>query len=180
MKRVEASEQHEAAVLATEELLSKLKLDHAWVGGVAISAWLGLPVESGAVDVLALLSSERRGQVPMMASNRGFRVDRAEIEASEELDLIPMRFGDVRIHVLMASNALYAKMLPAAATAMLGDRELRVVSSEDLALMLTVAEDEASRLFREQLLRTCGAQFDVRGFNEKLISIGLRGETLPE
>lgn len=180
MKRVEASEQHQAAVLATDELLSKLKLEHAWVGGVAVSAWLGLPVESGAVDVLALLSTERSRQVPMMASNRGFRVEPAEVEAAEELDLIPMKFGDVRIHVLMASNALYARMLPLAVAASIGEREIRVVSAEDLALMLTVAEDEASRLFREQLIRTSGGEFDVRGFNEKLASIGLRGEMLSE
>lgn len=179
MRRVEAIEQHQAAVLATDELLSKLQLDHAWVGSVALSAWLGLPVESGAVDVLALLSPERSRQVPMMAGNRGFRIEPAELERAEELDLIPMRYGEVRVHVLMASNALYAKMLPLAVPATVGDREVRVVSAEDLALMLTVAEDTASRLLRERLIHTCGEEFDRRGFNEKLEAIGLRRETVP-
>ena len=159
---------HAAAIQATAELLTKLKLEFAFVGAVARSAWLASAVEKGSIDVLALMTPEQKNNVAMMASNRGFGVDRDEIDQSEELDLIPFVFDDVRVHVLVASNALYGRMVKSAAAATFNDRDVRIASAEDLALLSLVGEDTT----------TAGALLDMNGFdrpalNRKLVSIGL-------
>jgi len=153
------------AIDAVTDLLSRLRLDWIFVGGVARSAWLGGSVEGGAIDVVALMQPQQKNQVAMMASNRGFRVDREEIDQSEELDLIPLHFDDVRIHVLVASNALYARMIGAARVV----NDLRVAAPEDLALLLTLSDDAVAV---QQLM--AAPDFDRARFNETLISIGLR------
>lgn len=153
------------AIDAIGDLLTRLRLDWIFVGGVARSAWLGGTVEGGAIDVVALMQPQQKNQVAMMASNRGFRVDRDEIDQSEELDLIPLHFDDVRIHVLVASNALYAKMIASARVV----NDLRVAAPEDLALLLTLSDDAAAV---RELMAT--PDFDRARFNETLMAIGLR------
>ena len=86
------------AIEGTAELLSKLRLLHAFVGTVARAAWLGGRVGRGADRRLALMNPAQKNQVAMMATNRGFRVEREEIEQSEELDLVPLNFVDPRRH----------------------------------------------------------------------------------
>jgi hypothetical protein len=165
---VQAAPQWSAAIEATSELLTKLKLEFAFVGVVARSAWLASTVDDGSIDVLALLTPEQKNHVAMMASNRGFGVDRAEIGRSEELDLIPLTFDDVRVHVLVASNALYGRMVKSAAAATFHERGVRIASAEDLALLSMIGEDR----------KTTDALLDMNGFdrpalNRKLVSIGL-------
>src|SRR6185436_2387876 len=142
MHAIRASAAHDAAIQAIAELLEKLRIDSMFVGSVARAAWLGVEVDRGSIDVLALMNAPQKNQVAMMASNRGFRVEKHEIEQSEELDLVPLNFGDVRVHVLLASNALYGRMMNGARPAQLGERAIRVAAPEDLALMLLVAEDQ--------------------------------------
>ncbi|HJQ39621.1 MAG TPA: hypothetical protein VKB93_20955 [Thermoanaerobaculia bacterium] len=164
MHAIRATAAHAAAIEAIAQLLGKLRIESMFVGSVARSAWLGTEVASGAIDVLALMNAPQKNQVAMMASNRGFRVEKHEIEQSEELDLIPLNFGDVRVHVLLASNALYGRMMANAQPA----GETRVAAPEDLALMLLVAEDrDAVRQLMEL------PEFDRRVFDERLVSIGL-------
>lgn len=146
-----------------------------FVGEVARSAWLESPVDAGSIDVLALMHAPQKGQVAMMASNRGFRVEREEVDQAEELDLVPLHFvdpeGDVRVHVLLASNALYAHMVSAGQDATLDERTLRVPRAEDLALLLLMGEDE------EAVRRlTALEEFDLHRFRERLASIGLGGQ----
>lgn len=117
----------------------------------------------------------------MMAANNGFEVDRDAVEAASELELIPLGFphpdGPVRIHVLMASNALYAKMINGSVNAEAGTSQLAIVNEADYALLLRLGDDERSREdFKELLNRSAG--FDRQSFNEKLISIGLRGRVV--
>jgi hypothetical protein len=162
---MDVSPRYGRAIDAIRELLSKLRSEWIFVGGIARAAWLGGIVEGGSIDVVALMQPQQKGQVAMMASNQGFRVEREEIERSEELDLIPLHFDDVRIHVLVASNALYAKMIGAARVV----GNLKVASPEDLALLLTLSEDSAGVL---QLMS--GPDFDRARYNETLTSIGLR------
>lgn len=164
---VRANERHTRAALAVADLLSRLRLTFTFVGSVAGSAWLGTPVESGSIDVLTLMSPEQKNQVAMMGSNRGFRVDRAQIEQSEELDLVPLNFEDIRVHVLVASNALYARIVNGSVETELGGQKVRVAAAEDLALLLSLGEDPAA----EALIRL--PEFDRRAYNERLISIGL-------
>ena len=78
------------------------------------------------------------------------------------------KFDGVRVHVLVASNALYARMFATARPAQCGERELRVPAAEDLALLLTMSEDEDA-------VRRLAAKpdFDRALYNEKLTSIGL-------
>ena len=175
MHPVRASARHGRAIESTADLLSRLRLDFLFVGSVARSAWLGSRVETGSVDVLALMAPQQKNQVAMMASNRGYRVDRDEIEQSEELDLIPLNFadaeGEVRVHVLVASNALYGRMVPAGVAASFEEREVKVPAAEDLALLLAVADDAASDRDREMLIRL--PEFDRRAYNRRLVSIGL-------
>ncbi len=164
MHAIRASAAHAAAIDAIAQLLGKLRIDSMFVGNVARSAWLGSEVNTGSIDVLALMNAPQKNQLAMMASNRGFRVEKHEIEQSEELDLVPLNFGDVRVHVLLASNALYGRMMANARPA----QEIRVAAAEDLALMLLVAEDaEAVRQLMEL------PEFDRGAFDERLISIGL-------
>ena len=164
---VAAGEGYERAIDAAADLLTRLRLDFAFVGHVARAAWLGTKVERGSLDILAVMAPEQKNQVAMMASHRGFHVDREEIEQSEELDLVPLRFGTdeggIRIHILVASNALYARMVGAAVPALKG----KVVTAEDLALLFAVGEDQDV----EKLVELPG--FDRRGYNERLMSIGL-------
>ena len=153
------------AMEAVSDLLSRLRIEWIFVGGVARAAWLGGAIEGGSIDVVALMQPPQKNQVAMMASNRGFVVDRDEVDQSEELDLIPLHFADVRIHILVASNALYAKMIGAAQIV----KELRVASREDLALLLTLGEDAAGA---RQLISA--PDFDRGRYNETLVAIGLR------
>jgi hypothetical protein len=158
------------AIAALAELLGKLRLDSAFAGAVGRAAWLGGEVAAGPVDVIAVMGPQQKNQVAMMASNRGFVVDRGEIEASEELDLIPLHFENVRIHVLVASNALYGRLVAAAKPATVGETAIRVPAAEDMALLLSLSGDEEGV---HALLSADG--FDRPAYNEKLISIGLGG-----
>ena len=114
------------------------------------------------------MQPQQKNNVAMMAGNRGFQVDRDEVERTAELDLVPLAFDGVRVHVLVASNALYARMFATARPAQCGERELRVPAAEDLALLLTMSEDEDA-------VRRLAAKpdFDRALYNEKLTSIGL-------
>jgi hypothetical protein len=169
VQSVRATARYSRAIAAVSDLLVRLRLEFAFVGSVARSAWLGTRVERGSIDVVALLTAEQKNQVAMMASNRGFRVERAEIEQSEELDLIPLNFvdaeGDVRVYVLVASNALYGRMVRDAV------KETRVVNAEDLALLLALSDDEESQRAAQLLIRL--PNFDRASYNRRLVSIGL-------
>lgn len=172
MHSIRASARYNRAIHATAELLGKLRIEGMFVGNVARAAWLGGGIESGAIDVLALMNAPQKNQLAMMASNRGFRLDREELEKTEELDLVPINFvdpeGEVRVHVLLATNALYGRMVAAGEPAVIDDREIRVPRAEDLALLLLFAEDEAT-------VRSLAVlpEFDRATFQERLVSIGL-------
>jgi hypothetical protein len=160
------------AIEAVAELLSKLRIESMFVGSVARAAWLGGLIDSGSIDVLGLMQPQQKNQVAMMAGNNGFRVDKDEIDQTEELDLIPLNWideDDVRVHVLVASNALYARMFASARTAQLYDLEIRVPSAEDTALLLSMSDDRD-----DVRILAASEQFDRRAFNQKLVSIGLR------
>ena len=175
MHAIRAAARYSRAIHAIAELLEKLKIDAMFVGSVARSAWLDVEMDSGAVDILALMNAPQRNQVAMMASHRGFRVEREEIEQAEELDLIPLNFvdaeGDIRVHVLLASNALYGRMVAAAQPSSIDDRAVRIPRAEDLALMLLMAEDQEAVQHLTSL-----PEFDLGAFRARLASIGLGGE----
>jgi hypothetical protein len=160
------------AISAVDELLTRLRIEHLFAGAIARAAWLGGDVGRGSVDVIALLKPEQKNQVATMAANRGFNVDRDEVERSEELDLIPLTFDGVRVHVLVASNALYGSMFAAAREAPLGDAAIKVPSAEDLALLLALSEDEAGV---RALASSPG--FDRAAYERKMASIGLGAYT---
>jgi hypothetical protein len=168
---ITADARRSSAIAAVSELLRKLRTDFAFVGSVARCAWVGEPVTAGAIDVLAALSAEGRHQVPMMAMHRGFLVDQQALEAAQELDLIPLRRPvegeEIRIHVLIASNALYGLMVRDATTAPMAEGEVRVVTAEDYALMLMLAEEPAFDIVSSL------PGFDAPAFNRRLRSIGL-------
>lgn len=169
------------AVRAVADLLTKQRLDFAFLGGVAASAWLDERFDSGPVDVLAVLNAEQKNQICMMASHRGFRVDRAEVEAADELDLIPLHFdsagAEVRVHVLVASNALYAHMVTAAVPASLDDLTVKVAATEDYALLLAISDSDVARSQRQQLL--AHPEFDLNVFNSRMAMIGLGELVVP-
>jgi hypothetical protein len=178
-----ATPRHARAIRAVADLLSKQRLDSAFVGAVARAAYLGVPLASGdgdpSIDVVALMTSEQKNSVAMMASNRGFRVEREEIVASEELDLVPLNFvdaeGDVRVHVLVASNALYGRMVAEGVQAEMDGLTIKVPSIEDFALLAGMASDE------EALNNLTAADgFDRSRYNRKLVSLGLAGMVIPE
>jgi hypothetical protein len=161
---------HTAAIEAVAELLTRLRLDFAFVGGAARSVWLGSSFDGGAVDVLALMKPEQKDQIAMMANNRGFEVSRDEIERTEEMDLIPMRFNGVRVHVLVASNALYGRMVASATAARFNGRDIRVANAEDMAVLAIVGDDDETADALTSL-----PSFDHEGLKKKLVSIGLGG-----
>jgi hypothetical protein len=167
---------HSAAIAAITELLSRLRTDFAFVGSVARAAWIGGPVSEGPVDVIAAVTAEGRHQIPMMARNRGFRVDDKALDQAQELDLVPLSWAhgssEVRIHVLIASNALYGTMIRDSVPAVAGATELNVVSRGDFALLMMMNNDPAF----EQL--TAQPDFDRAGFNQLLASIGLGSKVL--
>lgn len=172
MHPIRAEARYQRAIHATAELLEKMRIESMFVGGVARAAWLGGDVTSGAIDVIAVMNAAQRNQLAMMASNRGFRVEREEIEQSEELDLVPLNFvdgdGEVRVHVLLASNALYGRMVAVAQPASIDERALKVPRAEDLATLLLFAEDEVT----VRRLATL-PEFDRNGFQARLVAIGL-------
>jgi hypothetical protein len=193
MNAIRASSRHSRAIHATAELLGKLRIESIFVGSVARAAWLGDPIESGSIDVLALMNAPQKNQLATMASHRGYRVEREEIEQSEQLDLVPLNFidqeGEVRVHVLLASNALYGRMVSSGELAALSSQlagsgaaspascelpaasSLRVARAEDLALMLLMAEDhEGVRRLTEL------PELDQAAFEERLVAIGLRSQ----
>jgi hypothetical protein len=167
---VEASPQHAQAIEAIGNLLTTLRLEFMFVGEVARVAWLGGSIDSGPVDVVAAMQPQQKSQIVMMAHNHGFGVEREEIDAAEELDLVPLTFGGVRIHVLVASNALYARMIRDAWEERFGGKDWRVPAREDLAILLALGD-------QDDALRNVIAlpEFDRELYNEKVTSIGLRG-----
>lgn len=184
--RVTASKGHELAIEAVASLLAKFKVDCAFVGQVAESAWLQKPVEKGSIDVLAMVGPDRRQQIPMMAMahNRCFQVDKEAVEAALELDLIPMTFKaesrTIPIHILFASNALYSVMIRDAVETRLEEHPLKVVRAEDLALLLMVDESEESSRKVRDIVENSDGSFDVEGFNQRLASIGLASRQLTQ
>ncbi|HXA17331.1 MAG TPA: hypothetical protein VN380_10080 [Thermoanaerobaculia bacterium] len=172
MHPLRATPRYTRAIEAVADLLAKLRIESMFVGSVARSAWLGGLIDSGSIDVLGVMQPQQKNQVAMMAGNRGFRVDRDEIDQTEELDLIPLTWideDDVRLHVLVASNALYARMFGTARVVQLHSLEIRVPSAEDTALLLSMSEEHD-----DVRILAGSAQFDRRAFNDKLVSIGLR------
>lgn len=182
VQNVLATERYERAIATLADLLTRQRIESVFLGNVACSAWLGRKVERGSLDVLALMTPQQRSPITMMASHRGFRIDPAEIEQSEELDLVPLNLddeeGSIAIHVLLASNALYGRMVAAGIEASIGQTPLRVPLAEDLALLLSMSEDEQSQQDREMLIRL--PEFDRRVFNERLVAIGLQQLTINE
>jgi hypothetical protein len=176
MHRIAASPLYERAIAAVADLLARQRLDHVFAGSVARAAHLGTPVDGGSIDVIATMGPQQMNQVAMMASNRGFRVERDEIAAAEELDLIPMHFEDVKVHVLVASNALYGRMV---AEGVPGPQSLvpgiKVPRLEDFALLLQMSNDVTSLM---TLIES--PEFDRLAYNRKLTSIGLRELVVPE
>lgn len=191
MHRIAASPLYERAIAAVADLLARQRLDHVFAGSVARAAHLGTPVDDGSIDVIATMGPQQMNQVAMMASNRGFRVERDEIAAAEELDLIPMHFEDVKVHVLVASNALYGRMVAegvvaewpgrrvaeAEATGRPGNlaTDFKVPRLEDFALLLQMSNDVTSLM---TLIES--PEFDRLAYNRKLTSIGLRELVVPE
>ena len=184
MHRIAASPRYERAIAAVADLLTRQRLDSIFAGNVAHAVYLGTPVDEGSIDVIATMSPQQMNQVAMMASHRGFRVEREEIEAAEELDLIPMHFEDIRVHVLVASNALYGRMVadgvlsPRASDLGKDESEdrgprtevsVKVPRIEDFALLLQMSNDVTSLMTLIQ-----SADFDRDVYNRKLTSIGLR------
>ena len=165
---IRSTPRYQAALRATHDLLGKLRIEAAFVGGVARSAWLGTELASGSIDVLALMQPQQKNQVAMMGSNRGFAVSREEIEQSEELDLVPLSHDGIRVHVLLASNALYGRMVAAAIPAEMDEITVRVPAAEDFALLLMMSEDEEGVGALMAL-----PNFDRDAFNKMLRSIGL-------
>lgn len=177
MRTLRATPRYERAIAAVRDLLGRLRIDFILAGNAARAAWLGSEMTSGSVDVIGLLKAEQKNQVAMMASHRGFRVDPEQIAQSEELDLVPLNFldpeGEVRVHVLVASNALYGTMVAAGSTVAIGDAEVKIPSAEDMALLLAMSDDEvAVRAI------AASADFDRAAYNRKLISIGLKEHVL--
>lgn len=172
MHAIRANARYSQAIDRAAELFEKLRIDTLFVGNVARAAWLGSEITAGAIDVLALMNAPQKNQLAMMASNRGFRVDRDELQATEELDLVPIHFvhdeGEVRVHVLLASNALYGRMVAAGVPATSSERAIRVPRAEDLALLLMFAEDEETMRGLTAL-----PEFDREAFQQRLISIGV-------
>ena len=171
VQTVHASPRYDRAIAAVADLLARLRLDFVFVGTVARSAWLGSRVEGGSLEAVALMAPEQKSQVAMMAGNRGFRVDREEVEHTAELDLIPLHFidpeGEVRVHVLVASNALYGRMVGAR----VATETVPVAALEDLALLFALGDDEDSHRAATMLVRL--PRFDRAAYNERLVSIGL-------
>jgi hypothetical protein len=170
------------AIRALVELFGRLRLDHIFVGAIASGCWLDERVTEGPIDVLLLTRPENAQQIPMMASHRGFVVDREAVEAARELDLVPMSYPDpeatLRIHLLMASNALYAKMITAGTTAALpAGGEIHIAAAEDLALMLLVGSDERPDAVR-RLIAAANGELDLDRLNAKLVSIGLSDKVI--
>jgi len=163
-----ATPPYAGAIRAAAELLTRLRIEHLFAGGVARAAWLGGDVARGSIDVIALLKPEQKNQVATMASNRGFDVDRGEIERSEELDLVPLAFGGVRVHVLVASNALYGSMFASAREVTVDGMAIKVPSAEDVALLLALAEDEVG-----VHALTSSDGFDRDAYERKMNAIGL-------
>jgi hypothetical protein len=190
MHRIAASPLYERVIAAVTDLLTRQRLDFVFAGSVARAAHLGTPVDGGSIDVIATMGPQQMNQVAMMASHRGFRVEHEEVEATEELDLIPMHFEEVRVHVLVASNALYGRMvadgvgLRPQASGLGEDPEARgprpetsikVPRIEDFALLLQMSNDVTSLM---TLIES--PEFDREGYNRKLTSIGLRELVVPE
>ncbi len=171
VQTVHAIPRYGRAIAAVTDLLSRLRLDFAFVGDVARAAWLGSSVDHGSLDVVVVMSPEQKNSVAMMANNRGFRVDREEVEHTAELDLIPLNFvdpeGEVRVHILVASNALYGRMVREGKTM----DSLKVAAIEDLALLFALSDDEDSHRAAAMLVRL--PEFDREAYNSRLISIGL-------
>ena len=175
-----ASPPVQLAIDAIHDLLTRLKIDHLFVGSVGEAAWTGEEVAAGPVDVLVAVTPERKGQIPMMAANRGFLVDRDAVEAADELDLVPLGWpaasGAIRIHVLIASNALYGRMFTTPVEVLSGEIELLVPAAEDVLLMMMVGDRPAGE--HRRLIEAAGARFDRDALNVKLRSIGLERNVL--
>lgn len=166
---IDVSDAHGRAIAAVGELLTRQQLDFMFVGLVARVAWLGGAVDRGPVDAVAIMQPQQKPQVATMAANRGFLADREEIDAAEELDLIPLSYDGVRVHILVASNALYARMVRDAWYERIRDADWRVPGREDLALLLAMSEDESGV---GELMAL--PEFDRSRYNELVTSIGLR------
>jgi hypothetical protein len=173
--QIVADPRHARAIRAVAGLLTRLRLDFVFVGSVARSAHLGGAVSRGSIDVVATMGPQQKSQLAMMAQNNGFDVDREELDATEELDLVPIRFEEVRVHVLLASNALYGRMVSEGVSVEFEEFALKVPRLEDFALLLQMNNDVESLMSVIE-----SPEFDRIGYNRKLEAIGLRELVVPE
>jgi hypothetical protein len=189
MHPIRASARYSRAIHSTVELLAKLRIESIFAGSVARGAWLGEEIESGSIDVIALMNAQQKNQLAMMAGNRGYRVERDEIEQSVELDLVPLNFidaeGDVRVYVLLASNALYGRMVTAGELSALSSQLAGETAADELAarssqLAGEMAEDVGSpascELIAESFPESCELIADSAG-ELAAVSSQLSGET---
>lgn len=172
-----------AATQALAALFGELRMDYAFVGEIALHVWLGRQIDpAGPIDVLALVQTDRSRQISKMAPDQGFRIDAAEAERAEELDLLPMTWlgaeTPVRVHVLFASNALYGRMVRDGAPVSTPGAPAKVVAAEDLGLLLLVSDVPHAPEMVTRLRLALGEEFDLEGLNRKLVSIGLQGKVL--
>jgi len=170
-----AAPSHARAIRAVSDLLSRLRLDFVFVGSVARAAHIGGIVASGSIDAVATMGPQQKSQVAMMANNNGFGVDRDELDAAEELDLVPISFEGTRVHILVASNALYGRMVADGVSAEFDEIAIKIPRAEDFALLLQLNNDV------ESLMNVVESpEFDRQGYNRKLEAIGLRELVVPE
>lgn len=175
MHAIVATESHATVIRAVVDLLTRIRLDFVFVGSVARAAHCGDPIGTGAIDIVVTMGPQQKNQLAMMANNNGFTVEREELEAAEELDLVPMRFESTRVHFLVASNALYGRMVADGVPAPFEETTLKVPRLEDFALLLQLANDVESLMSIVE-----SPDFDRTRYNEKLTAIGLGGLVVPE
>lgn len=165
-------------MLGTAALLRQVEAPYAFVGDVALNAWLDRPHNGHTVDVVTLLG-DRPTSLLAAAGEAGLTFDEREIARCEELDLIPLRFDgrsdSVRIHLLLATNALYGRMIQSAVEGEVEGTWVRVVSAEDLALLLSISGTEESARSLEELTTAPGVNFDHERFRRMLTMIGIAG-----
>ena len=176
---ISATPRYDRALRAVAGLLTHLRVSFVFVGSVARAAYLGERVEQQSIDVVAVMAPEQKNQLAMMANNRGFVVNRAELEATDELDLVPFEFvdpeGSVRVYVLLATNALYGRMFADSVQTNVGNFDVKVPRIEDFAVLLQLSSDVTALT---QVIGSAG--FDRSAYNRKVSAIGLREMVIPE
>lgn len=146
-------------VYAVERTLRELDIEHAFVGGLALSAW-GVPRATFDIDLAVSLPGERQKELLAALGRLGWDVDpifekgwRDQMAGIPVIHVrIPAEHSLIRVDLLIGDTPFLRSVLARRVGIDLGQGEVPVCTAADLLLFKLVAWREKDRMDLDNIL----------------------------